>query len=449
MSAFDHDGQHTVKEGNEHMETVECSVGAELRSSRHNVVEDDETAALPASNPVAVIGDVADDTHHASASVKRHPSVDVAPSAPVVNPLSSGRAVRHGPARDTGESSAARVDGANLSNHLARGRPISSSSSSNESASPNKNNKAPVEVSLGSHEAEGGNQCPRAADANTQQQHDPAIDCTSTIVPHPRSEEPFIYCCVDFKKYPNMWRHVEPRRNGFQRPFNTYFIAALIYEVVLIVLAYSSLLGGYTQLYTKDKANCLVELLLFLIVMTVLLVGLYTFFFLATFADVVDHGGVDGICPDCHIRCHNGTKHCKACNVCVYDFDHHCRWLNMCVGGGNYRYFFGFLSCGVFGTMWVFVSCVCMVARWWTPLGHYSVYFKVGPIIAAVLALLGCMRMSILWTFHVYLHITKQSTYAYLQRKGNTTIVLPTKEELAKMEEEDQKKRQRRRHCGC
>ncbi|KPA77078.1 putative palmitoyl acyltransferase 7 [Leptomonas pyrrhocoris] len=377
-------------------------------------------------------------------------SEDVGPAVPSLNPLTA--ALHH--SGDCGGETPTKHHAEGVESEFTVPNPLSGdspppkakekmngSSGSNDGELPLRKDAALAECSVDANDH-------HAASANRQQRAAKEIDDATRVVRHPRSAEPFIYCCVDFRKYPNMWRHVEPRRNGFQRPFNGYFIAALIYEIVVIALTYASVLGGYVLLYTKDKEDCLVELLLFPIVFTVVVIGLYVFFFLAVFADINDHGGGGGRCADCQIRCHTGSKHCKACNTCVRQFDHHCKWLNTCVGGGNYRYFFSFVSCAVGGSLWALVSCLCMLARWWTALSRHSAFFRVGAIIVCVIALLGCVRISLLWTFHVYLCWTRQTTYEYLQRSDSTTIVLPTKEEMARGGGQGGKERQRCR-CWC
>lgn len=266
-------------------------------------------------------------------------------------------------------------------------------------------------------------------------------------VMHPRTEEPCVYCCMDFDIYPNMWKHVEPRRHGFERPFNNYFIAALIYEAVVICLFYPSLVGGYVLIYTKDNAACLGELLGFSLTFTVLIVGLYFFFVLAACVDVEDHGGDYETCMDCGLRRQNGTKHCKGCNVCVHGFDHHCYWINRCVGGGNYRYFFSFLTCGILATFFAFVGCLVMLAKWWALLSHHNMFFRVGPIIVCLLSLPGCGRMLLLWVFHVYLIVTKQTTFGFLTDRHKGTLHIPTKEELEAMQKAGKKRSKKKTAC--
>ena len=48
-------------------------------------------------------------------------------------------------------------------------------------------------------------------------------------------------------------------------------------------------------------------------------------------------------CKTCGILRPPRAFHCKTCGCCVELHDHHCPWVGSCVGGGNVRYFIGFL----------------------------------------------------------------------------------------------------------
>ena len=435
MSIFDRDEAQAAAELDALAEAVDVTVNdtRNHRSSGLDTEDDDSAdAATSARNPLAAVAPntLPDDSGQVRVSYD-------AAAPPLLSPVSlrspKEQAARYDPTQGVEEQSSAQGEEnkqqQQQQQQQQRRDSGGGSSGVKDMSSPHKSEGMYMDGSSDLDRAQ--------ADANMQNGAEDGLDATSCVVQHPRTQEPFTNCCVDFHKYPNMWRRVQARRSGFERPYSMYFISALIYEVVVILLAYSSVVGGYVLLYTKDDAKCLVELILFPVVAAVFVVGFYTFFFLAATTDVTEHGGDEAPCPECHVPRHKGTKHCKACNVCVYKFDHHCRWLNTCVGGRNYCYFFLFLSCGVFSTIVAFVACVCLLTRWWKPLSHHNMFFRVGPIIVAVLAFLGCGHMATLWGFHVYLCITGQTTYRFLKRNNQNAVILPTKEELEKMEEED------------
>ena len=238
----------------------------------------------------------------------------------------------------------------------------------------------------------------------------------------PRSMEPCASCCVDQKNCPNLWKRSQPRRHAFERPLDSFQIAAFFYQVAVIGLFFASVFVGYILLYTQDKKDCLVELILFPVVYALDLVATYTGFFIVSFRDSRDTDNVGEMCAFCQRLTRPTSKHCKACNKCVDHFDHHCKWLNMCVGGKNYKLFFTFVTSASFGTLTAMISGICLVARHWSELTHHNMFFRVGPIIMSATSALGVGPMLHLFFFHVYLCIEGKTTYQHILEKRESSF---------------------------
>ncbi|KPA77080.1 putative palmitoyl acyltransferase 7 [Leptomonas pyrrhocoris] len=232
----------------------------------------------------------------------------------------------------------------------------------------------------------------------------------------PRTMEPCASCCVDQKHDPNLWKRAQPRRHAFERPLDSLQIGALVYEVLLIALFFSTVFVGYVLLYTQDKKDCLVELILFSVVYVLDMVFTYTAFFIVSFRDARDSDDAGELCTFCRRLTHATSKHCKACNKCVSDFDHHCKWLNSCVGGKNYRAFLCFIGGCLFGTVWEMASGICFLVRWWDVLAaHHNAYFRVGAIVMCAAVVLGFVGVVNLVAYHIFLRcVLGMTTYQRL-----------------------------------
>ncbi|KPI85273.1 putative palmitoyl acyltransferase 7 [Leptomonas seymouri] len=235
----------------------------------------------------------------------------------------------------------------------------------------------------------------------------------------PRWKEPCVSCCVDQRRFPNSWKRPQPRRHAFERPLDTFQIIALVYQIILIGLFFSSVFVGHLLLYTQDKADCMVELILFPVVLVLALTVTYVGFFIVSFRDAQDMNNAGELCTICCRLTSSTSKHCKACNKCVSDFDHHCVWLNSCVGGKNYSAFLCYAVGCSFSTMWALVCGICFLARWWDALTtNHNAYFRVGAILLCALVTPGVFATLNLVFFHVYLRCKlRMTTYQRLMKK--------------------------------
>lgn len=140
-------------------------------------------------------------------------------------------------------------------------------------------------------------------------------------------------------------------------------------------------------------------------------------------------------CEFCDSYCWASSKHCRSCNRCVKGFDHHCMWFNNCVGTRNYWQFF----VSIVATFAYALIVVLHVA-----LASFQVDFSNSGqlvrivfswVVAAVLAVFGFLIINLIF-LHIYLMLTNQTTYQFLQRKKK-------EEEAERLEKEKQKNRDR------
>ncbi|KPI85274.1 putative palmitoyl acyltransferase 7 [Leptomonas seymouri] len=256
----------------------------------------------------------------------------------------------------------------------------------------------------------------------------------------PRTLEPILSCCVNTRANPDGWKRIEARRHAFERPLHSLQIAALVYEVVVIVLFWSSVFAGYLLVYTQDEKDCLAEIITFAVVCSAFIISLYVSLGLVSFKDCTDHDNRGEMCTFCRRRTHIESKHCKACNKCVDHFDHHCKWLNMCIGRKNYLLFFIFVSSACLATLTALVAGICLLSRHWAELERHHLYFRVGPIVMCAITALGIGPMLHLLCFHVYLCHVGETTYQYILDKREATFFRESKNE---------DKKASRGLCGC
>eukprot|EP00249_Psilotum_nudum_P020919 c27901_g1_i3 orf=620-1624(-) len=107
------------------------------------------------------------------------------------------------------------------------------------------------------------------------------------------------------------------------------------------------------------------------------------------------------------------THHCHICKRCILKMDHHCPWMHNCIGFYNYRFFFVFLF-----YMWIGCGYTMYMAS--IPLKESDDKQHTGVLFTFVVALAVFCSLTGLFSFHVYLVITAQTTidfYASCRRR--------------------------------
>ncbi|CAM9757642.1 unnamed protein product [Chrysoparadoxa australica] len=167
-----------------------------------------------------------------------------------------------------------------------------------------------------------------------------------------------------------------------------------------------------------------------------------------------------GFCKKCLGPKPARAHHCKVCDTCILHMDHHCPWMNNCVGYFNYRYFVLFLMYCWCGLAYVVVctippflamgrrervsaapltvpqSCrVCCTA--FSPLAwaHIVAMAQRTPfsneeqssiVLAFVLSVSTGMAITVLFSWHVYLISSGQTTIEFHENQVKKRRALRT-----------------------
>ncbi|EKF39304.1 hypothetical protein MOQ_000474 [Trypanosoma cruzi marinkellei] len=228
------------------------------------------------------------------------------------------------------------------------------------------------------------------------------------------SEPPFASCCVD-RSNPDSWQCNRPRRHAFQWPLHFLQIIALTLTALSTILFWTSILPTYILLYRSGGfLNCLPEMVVLVTLTGFAIMSTCILWAVISFRENGDISNEGEPCTYCRRLTHSDARHCKACNKCISGFDHHCKWLNMCIGEKNYRIFIAFLVSSALSMLLAFTSGVVLLAKWWSNLSSYSLFFRVGPIVLCVLMLLAVPPLVHLLGFHIMLHHLGLTTFEYL-----------------------------------
>mmetsp|Transcript_32811 Transcript_32811/g.78493 ORF Transcript_32811/g.78493 Transcript_32811/m.78493 type:complete len:352 (-) Transcript_32811:272-1327(-) len=133
-------------------------------------------------------------------------------------------------------------------------------------------------------------------------------------------------------------------------------------------------------------------------------------------------------CRTCAIVRPPRSSHCGDCDNCVLRYDHHCPFVNNCVGQRNYHYFFGFISCVMVLAMMVLPALTLHLLN---PRRDRAIknaakldermslffYLLIG---VGVLAAFAAFLSMLLWAYHFFLIVTKQTTKEF--RRGVPNI---------------------------
>ncbi|CAK9117876.1 unnamed protein product [Durusdinium trenchii] len=134
------------------------------------------------------------------------------------------------------------------------------------------------------------------------------------------------------------------------------------------------------------------------------------------------------LCNTCSIIRPPRASHCSDCDNCVMRYDHHCPFVNNCVGQRNYHYFFGFISCVLVLALMVLPALALHLLN---PRQERAIrnaakidqrmsfffYFLIG---VGVLVAFAAFLSLLLWAYHLFLIVTKQTTKEF--RRGLANI---------------------------
>jgi len=129
-------------------------------------------------------------------------------------------------------------------------------------------------------------------------------------------------------------------------------------------------------------------------------------------------------CETCNIYRPPRAKHCSHCDNCVECFDHHCPWTGNCVAKRNYSYFFRFLTSMT--AYLIVMSGLCLFMLYCNMRDDKNKNFIQRLFLAiiddpcvsmtAFIAIVCCLSVWSLCTFHLYIVSIGETTNEHLRR---------------------------------
>lgn len=235
---------------------------------------------------------------------------------------------------------------------------------------------------------------------------------------------------------------VRPRRTGYECPPDFLQIGAWAAIIVLAILHYMIQIPFYEgALFIVVLV--IVSVLVVLTVATKIILEVYPQHDPVVFRtdlprldqdDLVPENAPEGTepCVFCRRFVQLGCKHCSVCDKCVPGFDHHCRWLNSCVGAKNYRLFATFMCSAWLGMAWITAFSLYTIVLMLRDIKSFKARMRtrayhspdrafpalvVFNFVSLIVACLGICALGKLIYFHVYLHLTHQTTYEHIVKK--------------------------------
>eukprot|EP01084_Bolivina_argentea_P192492 330438_1 len=123
-------------------------------------------------------------------------------------------------------------------------------------------------------------------------------------------------------------------------------------------------------------------------------------------------------CPICKIIRPRRSKHCYQCGKCIIKYDHHCIFTANCVGANNHSLFVFYLIIQLLFLSWSFPLSIHSIYYGLTnitTIGYISLFYR---FVCCLGISFAAISVCLLFSLHIYLVITNQTTYMYLKKYG-------------------------------